>query len=383
MSRTLMALIHRRNTSASLTGRIFAKRERHLALFVAVSMCMLAGAIPSHASNTASAAEDPGPVGSFAWKGFNWQKRFWGGAPQFNQSFDPANVSNPDANGYVALTISNPSGSAPAGAEFQSTRQGFGYGTYSTTVEKNINLLQKEVVWGCLFPYDPDASPGFNEIDLCEASAWGGGASYGESWPVTQGHGYWFDASKPAGEGNSTITFDVPNELILTHKLVWEPGKLTFETYAGEGYTGTLIKRTVMEGATVPVPAKEAIHFNLWVTGGGGGDPAHVAPETVILRDFSFTPRVVPPLTLTAPTPTISGTLRTGSTLTANTGTWTTGTTLQYQWYRSETAIPGATAKSYKLVQADKNGTIKVRVTGSKTGYTTVAKYSASTGPVA
>ncbi|WP_425864839.1 hypothetical protein [Arthrobacter sp. TWP1-1] len=350
---------------------------------MAVSMCMLAGAIPSHASNTASAAEDPGPVGSFAWKGFNWQKRFWGGAPQFNQSFDPANVSNPDANGYVALTISNPSGSAPAGAEFQSTRQGFGYGTYSTTVEKNINLLQKEVVWGCLFPYDPDASPGFNEIDLCEASAWGGGASYGESWPVTQGHGYWFDASKPAGEGNSTITFDVPNELILTHKLVWEPGKLTFETYAGEGYTGTLIKRTVMEGATVPVPAKEAIHFNLWVTGGGGGDPAHVAPETVILRDFSFTPRVVPPLTLTAPTPTISGTLRTGSTLTANTGTWTTGTTLQYQWYRSETAIPGATAKSYKLVQADKNGTIKVRVTGSKTGYTTVAKYSASTGPVA
>ncbi|ALE05757.1 hypothetical protein AL755_10225 [Arthrobacter sp. ERGS1:01] len=343
---------------------------------------MLAGTVPSHAAGTAVTVEDPGPVGSFSWKGFNWQKRFWGGAPQYNQSFDAANVSNPDANGYVTMALSNPTGSAPAGAEFQSTRQGFGYGTYSTTVEKNVSLLQKEVVWGCLFTYDPDASPGFNEIDLCEASAWGGGAAYGESWPVTQGHGYWFDATKPPGQGNSTVTFGVTNDVVLTHKMVWEPGKITFETYSGTGDTGTLLKRTVMEGSTVPVPAKEAIHFNLWVTGGGGGDPAHIAPESVIIRDFSFTPAGAVPGTLTAPAPTISGTLRTGSTLTANAGTWTTGTSLQYQWYRSGTAIAGATGKSYKLVTADQAKTITVAVTGSKAGYTTVTKYSAATAPI-
>jgi hypothetical protein len=72
--------------------------------------------------------------------------------------------------------------------------------------------------------------------------------------------------------------------------MVWEPGRLTFETFAGEGFAGTLLKRTVLEGATVPVPAKEQIHFNLWVTGGGGGDPAHVKPESVVIRDFSFIP---------------------------------------------------------------------------------------------
>ncbi len=87
--------------------------------------------------------------------------------------------------------------------------------------------------------------------------------------------------------------------------------------------------------------------------------------------------------TLVAPTPTITGTLTVGSTLIANPGTWTSGTTLTYQWYRSGVAIPGgATARSYKLVSADQADAMSVRVTGTKAGYTTVVKYSASTTPV-
>ena len=71
-----------------------------------------------------------------------------------------------------------------------------------------------------------------------------------------------------------------------------------------------------------------------------------------------------------------------GSTLTANPGTWTSGTTLSYQWYRSGVAITGATAKTYKLVSADQADTMSVRVTGTKAGYTTVAKFSAVSAPV-
>lgn len=265
---------------------------RPLAVLAATTLAVLAIVPSAQTADTMPANQDPGPAGSFAWKGFNWEKRFWGGAPQYNKAFDAANVSSPDASGYVALRLTNPTGEAPIGAEFQSTRQGFGYGTYSTTVEKNLSLLQKEVVWGCLFTYDPLAEPGYNEIDLCEASAWGGGAAYGESWPVSQGHGYWFDAGKPPGQGNNTVTFDVTASLMTTHRMVWEPGKITFETYAGEGFVGTLLKRTVLEGSTVPLPASERVHFNLWVTGGGGGDPAHVKPESVVVRDFSFAPAV-------------------------------------------------------------------------------------------
>lgn len=272
--------------SVSHRARFF----RPLAVLAATAVAVLAFVPSAQTADTTPVDQNPGPAGSFTWKGFNWEKRFWGGAPQYNKAFDAANVGSPDASGYVSLSLTNPTGEAPIGAEFQSTRQGFGYGTYSTTVEKNLSMLQKEVVWGCLFTYDPLAEPGFNEIDLCEASAWGGGAAYGESWPVSQGHGYWFDASKPPGQGNNTVTFDVTSSPVTTHRMVWEPGKLTFETYSGEGFVGTLLKRTVLEGSTVPVPAGERLHFNLWVTGGGGGDPAHVRPETVVVRDFSFTP---------------------------------------------------------------------------------------------
>jgi hypothetical protein len=249
----------------------------------------------------APVSTNAGPSGDMSWEGFNWNKRSWGGGPHYNGQWSKTNVSNPDKNGYVKLSITNPTGTAPIAAEMQTTRQGFGYGTYSTVVEKNINSLQKEVVWGCLFTYDPEATPGMNEIDLCEASAWGGGAAWGESWPVTQGHGYWFDANAGPGLGNDTVTFPISSSPILTHKMVWEPGKITFETYEGEGYSGKLLKQTVVQGDKVPVPARERVHFNFWVTGGGGGNPNAVKPDSVTVRDFSFTPRAATAISV-APT---------------------------------------------------------------------------------
>ena len=84
--------------------------------------------------------------------------------------------------------------------------------------------------------------------------------------------------------------------------------------------------------------------------------------------------------TLTAPVPAVSGTNTVGSTLTATPGTWGPApVTLTYQWYRGSTAISGATAQTYKLVAADKGSAIKVRVTGTKTAYTALARYSAAT----
>ncbi|WP_166790515.1 S8 family peptidase [Cryobacterium tagatosivorans] len=82
---------------------------------------------------------------------------------------------------------------------------------------------------------------------------------------------------------------------------------------------------------------------------------------------------------LVAPTPTISGTRRSGYTLTAN-GIWGPGAVaLTYRWYRSGVPIKWATAKTYRLTYADRFDTIRVRVTGIKTGYTGVGRYSAPT----
>ncbi|MGC4174962.1 hypothetical protein [Demequina sp.] len=77
-------------------------------------------------------------------------------------------------------------------------------------------------------------------------------------------------------------------------------------------------------------------------------------------------------------TPTISGTLRSGHTLTAIRGTWSPTASYSYQWYRSGTKITGATAKTYKLSSKDKGKKITVKVTGKRTGYLTVTRTSPS-----
>jgi len=81
--------------------------------------------------------------------------------------------------------------------------------------------------------------------------------------------------------------------------------------------------------------------------------------------------------TLTAPTPKISGTPKVGQKLTAVRGTWTSGSKITYQWYANNKKIAGATASTFKVTTAQKGKTITVKVTGSKTGYTTVTKTSA------
>jgi Carboxypeptidase regulatory-like domain len=84
--------------------------------------------------------------------------------------------------------------------------------------------------------------------------------------------------------------------------------------------------------------------------------------------------------TLTAPVPTITGTAKVGQKLTANPGTWGPApVTLAYQWFRSGVAITGATASTYAQTSTDLGKTLTVKVTGSKAGYTTVAKTSAAT----
>jgi secreted trypsin-like serine protease len=70
------------------------------------------------------------------------------------------------------------------------------------------------------------------------------------------------------------------------------------------------------------------------------------------------------------PTPTISGTFRVGSILTARPGSWSPAPSFRYQWLRNGTPIgsPG-TASTYKLTAADLNSTISVRVEASRTNY--------------
>lgn len=87
---------------------------------------------------------------------------------------------------------------------------------------------------------------------------------------------------------------------------------------------------------------------------------------------------------LAGATPTIKGTARVGSTLTAISGTWSPApVALSYQWHRSGVAIVGATASTYRLAAADLGKAITVRATARKSGYNVAGRTSRATAPVA
>ena len=88
--------------------------------------------------------------------------------------------------------------------------------------------------------------------------------------------------------------------------------------------------------------------------------------------------------TLVAPVPKISGTVAVGKKLTAVPGVWSPApVSLKYQWLRNGGSISTATASTYTLTTTDLGKKITLKVTGSKTGYNTAAKTSASTVLVA
>lgn len=95
-------------------------------------------------------------------------------------------------------------------------------------------------------------------------------------------------------------------------------------------------------------------------------------------RRSEATPRV-----LRAATPTIAGTRAVGSRLTANAGTWTTGTVFAYRWYRDGAPIDGATDRTYVLQPADRGHRLTVKIRGTKAGYASTARTSSPTWPIA
>lgn len=88
-------------------------------------------------------------------------------------------------------------------------------------------------------------------------------------------------------------------------------------------------------------------------------------------------PIVLTPLVTTVPK--ITGTPKVGKTLSATVSGWAPdGLTLSYRWYRSGTAIKGATRATYRLTTADRGKRIVVKVTGRAPNYATVTRSSAS-----
>jgi len=108
------------------------------------------------------------------------------------------------------------------------------------------------------------------------------------------------------------------------------------------------------------------------------------AGSITVLKESVQTSAVALQALTTSPIPTITGTARVGSLLTANTTAWAPAPVgITYQWKRGGTDIPGATGSTYLLTAEDQTRTITVATTGSKVGFTSVTKTSVATAAVA
>ncbi|MFT4294159.1 MAG: hypothetical protein QM582_01970 [Micropruina sp.] len=141
--------------------------------------------------------------------------------------------------------------------------------------------------------------------------------------------------------------------------------------YGANGDGHLLVESTEVDG-TGSASFKVAKTGAYWIHPYVAAADANWTVSVATLKQFTATP-----------TPKISGTAKVGKTLKAKPGTWKpSGVKLSYQWYRGSSKIAGATKSSYKLTGKDKGAKVKVMVTGSKSGYLSVAKASKSTGAV-
>lgn len=227
-------------------------------------------------------------MADFTWKGFDWWKRDYGGDPMYNGQYLTANVSAPDGNDYITLSITNPTGTSPHAAEMYTDLTNFGYGTYTIVVGSRLDTLPKAAVFGGLFTYadtgSGDTAITNNEIDVNETSAWGvsGGT-------VNTSHNYFKNVGgvKTGEDDPYTTTADT----VTTHVMTWLAGSITFDSYVGTGTGGTNIKHTVAT-TNIPNPSLGAtfMDINLWVFGDGAVNPDTTPATDVIIRDISFTP---------------------------------------------------------------------------------------------
>ena len=84
----------------------------------------------------------------------------------------------------------------------------------------------------------------------------------------------------------------------------------------------------------------------------------------------------------TTDTPSISGSLVVGQTLTASTGVWSPDPSFSFQWLSNNSDIRGAGGSTYVLTSADLGKNISVRVTATRDGYTKTTLSSSQTAAV-
>lgn len=194
------------------------------------------------------------------------------------------------------------------------------------------------------------------------------------------GWGEWTNASAPVAYIPAPLTGSTPTvsgtvkvgQILTANPGAWTSGTtFAYQWLAGglevSGATGSTL-------ALGPGQAGKAIAVRVTGSKAGYVTSSKISAATAVVAKGS----------LVGVAPTITGTARVGSTLTANPGLWSPAPViLSYQWYRSGVVITGANLSTYTLTTADLGKTVTVRAAASKSGYNYTYKTSAATVPIA
>ncbi len=158
------------------------------------------------------------------------------------------------------------------------TRERVGYGTYTFTVDTPLHRYEPQVVAG-FFTWDISPEEYNREIDI-EFAAWGeaGGSQF--QYVV-----------QPYTDPERYHVFDPQlNGSLTTHRIVWEPGGVSFSSYHGEvdpddpGSEQMLIDRWTFPES--PSEGRARFRINLWLFQGKElSEPIHM-----VITSFSFIP---------------------------------------------------------------------------------------------
>ncbi len=172
---------------------------------------------------------------------------------------------------------------------------------------------------------------------------------------------YWIDYRTAAGrDAGSTFLTGFPST-----SLRWAPGVVIYRGAANYA-----------SSADIDVVKREAgaLDDTSWTSGQSFASPSGRVQVSVLNSDENTASVrvVVGGGTFTsASSPSISGTLQVGKTVSAQDGTFApSATSYQYQWYwRGSQAIAGATSRSFKISAGYRGERLRVRVTGERSGY--------------
>ena len=183
-----------------------------------------------------------------------------------------------------------------------------------------------------------------------------------------------YEGEQSMGEVAISGTATVGNTLTAVTTGFDPDAELTYQWSTGDGD---------IEGATgstlVVTPDLQGAYIWVYVS---ATQPGYYPIEFVGPEEFAGP---VPYLEVTSSVPTITGTPKYGSVLTAKAGTWgPQGVTLSYQWYGEWSGlIKGATKSTYKASGTDVGQRLSVQVTGTFEGYDQRSQWSNWSKPVA